>query len=183
MWASKLWVNKNIWAKGYQNVYVFNLNMSPSKSQVSTWHVFQTCRVISFFDCYCAQVLCATPQLIPNRIIHPGSPLSGGPTFHDRVATRPPGAEKTPIEGEILWKIHVPSPSHGPIFFHIFPEVDFSRGYGKPLVNLKRISTKHLHFGVRLVQNQFPPQTRTFNAGCVSLSSPYLTKTSGSTLW
>ena len=60
MWASKLWVNKNIWAKGYQHVYVFNLNMSPSKSQVSTWHVFQTCRVISFFDCYCAQVLCAT---------------------------------------------------------------------------------------------------------------------------
>ena len=55
-------VNKNIWAKGYQHVYVFNLNMSPSKSQVSTWHVFQTCRVISFFDCYCAQVLCATQQ-------------------------------------------------------------------------------------------------------------------------
>ena len=62
MWASKLWVNKNIWAKGYQHVYVFNLNMSPSKSQVSTWHVFQTCRVISFFDCYCAQVLCATQE-------------------------------------------------------------------------------------------------------------------------
>jgi len=30
------------------------------KCQVSTWHVFQTCRVISFFDCYSAQVLCAT---------------------------------------------------------------------------------------------------------------------------
>ena len=32
------------------------------KCQVSTLHVFQTCRVISFPDCYCAQVLCATQQ-------------------------------------------------------------------------------------------------------------------------
>ena len=46
--------------KATKSVYVFNLNMSPSEMPGHNMTCLLDLRVISFFDCYCAQVLCAT---------------------------------------------------------------------------------------------------------------------------
>ena len=48
--------------KATKSVYVFNLNMSPSEMPGLNMTCLSDLRVISFFDCYCAQVLCATQQ-------------------------------------------------------------------------------------------------------------------------